>query len=459
MTRRFAALLLLVLAAAGCPAFGDETCAGDACLVVDTSGCGADPTTPRCLNEGTAFFVSPSGTDQGEGTRARPFATLGAAIARLDPAHRRIYVCEGTFREDIKLTSAQAGVGIFGGVDCSWAPAPGKKPILGATAHPVVLEEARDIVLADLAITAAAATSGSSVAILAVNSSALLRSVVLTAGAGANGARGMLDLFAFPAIGKGKTATAVGGGGPTSVPGMCPGGGVSTGGAGGQTNGPGSPGSPRRGAGGAGGVSSDCASAGQGGDGMFGLTPALPPVTTARGVSSFSGWIAQRGTSGSAGDVGGGGGGGFGGATGGGGGGGPGGCGGAGGGGGEGGGASIALASFGSTVTITASELRTSTAGRGGDGVGGQPGQGGEGGGDGYLDGCIGGLGGPGGYGGAGRGGAGGVSAGVLYAGSKPTIDASTLGSIQFGALGTGGLDPSLARAIEGAASPVLETK
>ena len=61
MTRRFAALLLLVLAVAGCPAFGDETCAGDACLAVDSSGCGADPTAPRCLNEGTAFFVSATG--------------------------------------------------------------------------------------------------------------------------------------------------------------------------------------------------------------------------------------------------------------------------------------------------------------------------------------------------------------------------------------------------------------
>ncbi len=461
MTRRFAALLLLVLAVAGCPAFGDETCAGDACLAVDSSGCGADPTAPRCLNEGTAFFVSATGNDQGDGTRARPFATLGAAIGRLDPAHRRIYVCEGTYREDVKLTTVHAGVGIFGGVDCAWAAAPGKKPVLGATARPFALEEVKDIVLADLTIAAAAATSGSSVAILAVNSSALLRSVALTAGTGADGAKGILEPFAFPALAVGKTATSVSGGGATTTPGACPGGGaVSTGGAGGPTNAPGSPGQPRRAAGGAGGVSSDCASDGRGSDGLFGLIPAAPPPTTALGVSSFSGWIPQRGTAGSTGDVGGGGGGGFGGATVvGGGGGGPGGCGGAGGGGGEGGGGSIALASFGSTITVVTSQMRTSTAGNGGDGVGGQEGQGGKGGGDRYVDGCAGGAGGPGGYGGAGRGGAGGVSAGVLYTGIKPLIDAPTLGSIQVGARGTGGLDPSLTRALDGVTSPVLETK
>ncbi len=460
MTGRFAALLLLVLAVAGCPAFGDATCAGDACLVVDSSGCGADPTTPRCLNEGTAFFVSPSGDDGGEGTRARPFATLGAAIGRLDPAHRRIYVCEGTYREDFKLTATHAGVGIFGGVSCAWEAAPATKPVLGATAHPVTLEDAQDIVLADLAITSAAATTGSSVAILAVKSSALLRAVVLTAGPGANGAKGTLQPFSFPAIGNGKTATSVSGAPATSTPGTCPGGGgVSTGGAGGPTGAAGSPGEPRRAGGGAGGISSACASDGQGADGLFGLTPDLPPATTALGLSSFSGWIPQRGTSGSTGNVGGGGGGGFGGATGGGGGGGAGGCGGAGGEGGAGGGASIALASFGSTITIAASEIHASTAGSGGDGVGGQPGQGGGGGGGLFVDGCPGGAGGPGSYGAAGRGGAGGVSAGVLYAMTKPVIDAPTLAKIQVGARGSGGLDPSLTRAMDGAAAPVLQTQ
>lgn len=73
-------------------------------------------------------------------------------------------------------------------------------------------------------------------------------------------------------------------------------------------------------------------------------------------------------------------------------------------------------------------------------------------------NGCGGGDGGKGGSGGAGSGGAGGVSAGILYKGAKPVLDATQVATGDFGAKGPGG-KPGTNDGIDGQKAESLEVQ
>lgn len=112
-------------------------------------------------------------------------------------------------------------------------------------------------------------------------------------------------------------------------------------------------------------------------------------------------------------------------------------------------------------MTVTASELKTKEAGPGGGGAIGQTGQPDFGvGGNRAGAACNGGNGGIGGDGAAGGGGAGGVSIGVLYKGTKPTIDAATEQQIAVGSKGSPGpAAPGFTNiGTDGKAAPTLES-
>src|SRR5690606_10449907 len=49
------------------------------------------------LNENFAVFVAESGSDEAEGTRASPLATIAAGIARALPNGKRVAVCAGSY--------------------------------------------------------------------------------------------------------------------------------------------------------------------------------------------------------------------------------------------------------------------------------------------------------------------------------------------------------------------------
>jgi hypothetical protein len=444
---------LLVMA---CPASLDDFCADGACAPraasaegggmdadagVDapvTDPCINNPTALSCLDETTALFVSNlNGNDQdpAAGSRAKPFKTINAAIARINAVRRRIYVCEGPYFEDIALNATHSSLSIFGGVDCAWNANDAIKPIIGASANPLKIDGTVALAFADVAIVAKDATAGSSIAAFVNGGDTTLKRVRLSAGKGADAKDAELVPFTnFPVQAdlNGVMAPDMTNGGSGGKY-MCPGGLNTAGGKGGNAGNPGEPGTPGPANGGlvsncSGNVTGATGSAGQNGTGAL-----------TAGELRADGWFATAGMPGATGGPGQGGGGGFG-VMGAGGGGGAGGCGGAGGAGGTGGGASIALAVYLANVSVETSTLEAKLAGRGAKGSVGQNGQtifGFRGTGSGNA--CNGGAGGPGANGGIGGGGAGGSSLGFVYKGPRPTLDAKTEGAISSGNRGSGG--------------------
>lgn len=421
--------------------------------------CIETPTDARCLDESTALFVSTSkGNDQDAlaGSREKPFKTIGVALGRVTPARRRIYVCEGTYPEDLKLGVAHSKVSIFGGIDCAWKTSAQSKPVIGASANPLRIDGASGISIASIAVEAQDAAKGSSIAVFASGAEVTFRSVRIVAGKAAVGDEGMLVPFTYPPAMdlKGNDSPDTSTGGPAK-PYTCPGGAITTGGKGGKPgfNGEsGLPGTPN------GGVTNNCVTDVTGHPGS---TPAVGAGANALGDLTAGGWTPKSGANGANGAPGQGGGGGYG-NGGGGGGGAAGACGGAGGAGGAGGGASIAVASFSSRLTFTVSVLTAKDAGRGGAGALGQIGSTDIGAG-GVRSGlaCTGGNGGIGGDGSAGGGGAGGISVGVLYKNTKPTRDSATEQATKAGAKGAAGAAaPGATNAgVDGVAELSLEAK
>jgi hypothetical protein len=410
------------------------------------------PSEESCVvSNDYAIFVAPTGKDTALGTTSAPVKTIAKAV-ELAGAAKIVIACDGTYDEQVKLTS---GVKLYGGFSCPgsatpWSYEANKKATVAPSARGLALSlasGASTVVIEDFEFDARDGVDpGESSVAMFVNTSTnvALTRVKLVAGKGVDGANGSLNAVTFPlaAVLKGNSASGDTGGAFNLV--MCPVGGNTTGAAGGSGGGgvtPGGTGLPDLGAGKGGMQGLDC---GIGGTGITGANAASqPPALGAVKLGTITpvGWTGASGTDGTPGTPGQGGGGGTGAATGGGGGGGgAGGCGGAGGTGGKAGGSSIALLVLNSTVAMTANELMAGNAGKGGSGVAGQGGQtpGGSAGVQ-VPDGCGGGKGGAGGAGGAGGGAAGGISVGVAYVGSTaPTPDAAT--TIATGTAGSKGI-------------------
>jgi len=433
---------------------------GDGPVVVP-EGCdpAADPKdAPKCVVSDYGIFVDATGgSDNNTGTKELPMKSIGAALKKLNN-RPRIYVCEGTYPESVKLTSP---VSIYGGFKCgTWsAPADPAKIAPGAAGiEAIIVENVKSpIILSDLAPESAAGTASArnSIAMRIVGSTDVkLVRVKATAAAGFKGADGNGgSVGTLTAVSSGPM-NLTGNSASGTTPGAakvctCSIGGTTTGGSGGGAQAGGASGGPSRG-----GVAPNDGAGGQGDkvcnpDG-YGHNGADAPKASDASAPANSGELGQMGWQPTAGAPGGdgltgqgGGGGGGKDASNAGGSGGCGGCGASGGKGGEGGGASIGVAIVDSTVTAVGCSIASSDGGAGGGGgAGGSGAAGGDPGGS--L--CSGGQGGKGGDGGAGAGGAGGISVGVLYKGTKPTIDSATDGAITVGspgAKGTGGNSPT----------------
>jgi hypothetical protein len=402
-----------------------------------------------------------SGQDANDGTRSSPLKTIGTALKRVGAAKRRVYVCEGRYPEDVVLTNAQKGVLLSGGLDCAFVPN-GSRPVVGASANPLRFVDTLGVTISDVAVDAANATDGSSIAAFAIRSQITLTRVRLSAGSGANGTTAATVPFTHVAAITLEGNDGNGGTGGMAKPNACPAGDSSTGGKGGNDEMGGDPGLPEHVAN-TGGTGSNCAvigGAGLGRPGGRGPNGGAGASAGGHGTLSENGFQSAGGKKGDAGVAGqgGGGGSGIGSGNGAGGGGGAGGCGGAAGGEGTGGGASIALASLDATVRVTSSSFFTRDGGAGGPGAPGQiGGPGGVGGGG--SGGCDGGHGGVGGTGGGGGGGAGGLSVAVLFKGLPPNVDAMTDGAITLGNAGQGGASGEAGSpgGIAGAKQPYLE--
>lgn len=434
-----------------------------------------------CVNDTDGVFVDTAGNDANNGKMATPVATLtkGLVVAKTRGIGR-IYVCEGTYPEDVVVDSAHDGISIYGGFKCGAWTYSGIKPIVGKTQNPFKLDTlVKSVIIEDIE------TSGkdgdvntpSSIGMF-VNASTdvTLKRVKLIAGKGFNGAKSTvasnyakisqndITIRGMSAIGKV--------GGPTHACMLCTDAKNSSGGGGGNAGGGvGSPGIdgtpnlngafPNDGKGGLGDIGNGCTAGDQGAGGGTG-TSATTPVSL--GTFDQTGWTGAPGLGGTNGGPGQGGGGGGGDQTGnnsgGGAGAGCGGCGGGSGGGGLSAGSSIALGIVGSTVNVITSELVALDGGAGGAGAGGQGGE--LGGFSGQFNGagCIAGIGGSGGAGGAGAGAAGGLSVGVLWKGAgAPTLDANTQSKVTFGLRGTKGVGgiPGTNDGPDGVAQAVLQ--
>jgi hypothetical protein len=451
----------------GAGASGEGGSAGGGTTCDPTLG----PSEDECvIDDDYGVFVSPMGDDDSaDGSRAKPYATIGEAIGPAEATGKRVYACAngGRYRESVSLDDSASGLELFGGFACAdWSySTSAKSRVTSATPLALHIENVSGLHIEDFAFEAADAEAttpgGSSIGALVANSTGVrFKRVRFDAGTGVDGANGTREDFTFPSRVDldGNAATGTDGGDAKTC--MCLGGGVTSGGIGGfaaPSGQPGGDGAPDWG-GGKGGTPPGCTS-GVGREGANAPPASFGPGAARSGALTALAWTPASGTTGPDGSPGQGGGGGASSVTGGGGGGGCGGCGGAGGKEGKGGGGSIALAVFESEVELQGSELIAADAGDGGRGIAGQDGQI-EGGAGGIQSptACQGGAGGFGGKGAASGGGAGGISVGVLWTGeTAPVVDSATMTSLGMpGAKGMGG-DPGTNDGIDGVAEDVLK--
>jgi hypothetical protein len=463
---------------------GQQTCtAPPACGVACSAGyhaCNADclpdsdlpsnASDPCVISDTFGVFVSPLGKDANAGTMAAPVLSVGHAMDLAKAESKRVYACgsAGAYTgENLVVGTTRDGLGVYGGLDCTTAPAAWKysaadKAVVAPAAPGFALDVqnlAQGVTFEDFGFTAMSASgqdgAGNGLSSVAVMVGASINVAfhrsALAAGNESAGGQGTTPLN-YPAggapLGLGGPPSSPLAGGPGGVNSFCVSG-TTAGGTGatylgmGATSGTSTPpatlDSGPRGSG-CDGQPGGITAAGAGADGTAASGGA---AAASLGSLSASGWTPTTGGAGFTGNPGQGGGGGssylegpgegFGGV-----GGGSGGCGGAGGNGGGGGGASIALASVSSSVTLdTGSTLQTGTGGTGGPGGPGQPGQ----------QGALASFGGPasgasgnGAGGSGGAGGTGGVSVCIVYTVLAPSSTAmcSSAGAGLPGSAGAG---------------------
>ncbi|WP_437516702.1 hypothetical protein [Sorangium sp. So ce1099] len=499
-----AASAVAALHLAGCwPLSYSERCEDDAryCTPDETSGgggttqpdptCAADPTQdPSTVRDQCAVFARAGAAAGGDGTKARPYASLSEAIE--SAKGKRVLACSiGAFEESVTVAVAAE---VIGGFDCNadWAWSTEAQSTIEGDANKAALtltKGASGAKLRSFKIVAADATvaGGSSIGVAADDIEAELSSVAVVAGNGMDGAKGETSTAAqdgasAPNDVSNACVTPIYGG----LPGVttCEDGEATSGGVGGlggkpETDGgngqKGQDGTPLpaenpdgSGLGGAGQLVSQ-ASCARGEDGALGAygNPGDRGADTALTLAGPTGGHGLSGTSGARGQGGGGGGGARAGefcAAGGGtyddgpgasgGGGGAGGCGGKAGTGGKAGGSSIGILSLGTKLVLTDVTVTVGKAGNGGMGGDGSPGglggMGASGGArvsvSGSIQGCAGGRGGAGGDGGPGGGGRGGHAVGIAYAtapSQAPALNVTEGTAGDGGVAGRGGPDTS----------------
>ncbi|WP_437761667.1 hypothetical protein WMF27_03530 [Sorangium sp. So ce281] len=448
--------------------------------------CEADPTQDAStVRDECAVFASATAEAGGDGTKTRPYASLGEAVA--NAGNKRVLACaSGAFAESVTIG---AKVEVIGGFDCAaeWTWSEAARSAIEGPAGAValtLLEAASGAKVRSFAVRAARATEpgGSSIGVAVADIDAELAQVDVTAGDGMDGAKGETPTEApqegapgmtgskacsLPAAVRGGQAgvtmcedgeTSSGGrGGPGGIPGMGDGNGQE--GDGGVPLPELDPGDYGLGGAGQTDAAASCSRGEEGAPGVAGVAGVAGErgSATTLMLTGIVGGDAGNGTTGKRGQGGGGGGGAKAGqfcpdtpdpvegpgASGGGGG--AGGCGGKGGGGGKAGGSSLGIVSLGTKLVLREVTVTVGKAGKGGDGVAGQSGaDGGVGAAGGAasgtspsIRGCDGGRGGAGGAGGPGAGGRGGHAVGIAY-GVAPGA-AVTLANFMGGTAGEGG--------------------
>lgn len=453
---------LALLAVVGCPATADDLCAKGTCDPVTSpasstpqdggsgiveaprDNCVDKPLSPECADDASALFVSKTADPAtADGTVAHPYASIRTALEKATDAKKRVYVCEGTYEEQVSIEKVP--VTLIGGIACDFRSPGGKPKIAPPSGIALSIAAVGGASVLDVAVQGSSepSTKGASAIGMFVTTAknVLLRRVDVVAGRAQNGTEGPAGTQNWSGDAVPANANSGMSGGPAPACGKCADGATSSSaGQGGNANGsfPGDGSAvPKVGTSNAGvnKPSPDPGKSGANGEARPAAKGAARP-----GVLMATSWnteaTSQPGPIGNPGQGGGGGGASQ---TVGGGSGGCGGCGGGGGGNGGNGGSSVALLVFESEITIEESTLTASEGGDGGPGAPGLDGQAPSFGGSGVAGGGTGGYGAGGGGGG---GGAGGHSAAIAHVGAAPATDEKTvLKKSTAGAAGKGG-DP-----------------
>jgi hypothetical protein len=157
------------------------------------------------LNENYGVFVAPSGAAGAPGTRQAPLSTIAEGIERAKESGKRVYVCEGSYAEQLTI---EDGISVIGALDCGTATwkSGGEPSKLEGPASPVL--RARDIKTATridgFTVTAPDGTAEepSSIVLIAERASTLtLANSTLIAGAGLDGEAGVEGVQLVPSGG------------------------------------------------------------------------------------------------------------------------------------------------------------------------------------------------------------------------------------------------------------------
>lgn len=221
-TRALPSLVVMLLALGlsnACSSFGEAASvqdagtgdgfSADAGLVGTAAGCdgNADPKdAEKCVADEVATFVSAQGSEGAVGTKDQPLRTIGAGLAlAVSKGKSRVYVCEGSYGEHVKVTS---GVTLVGGFACgTWTYSSGAKTTVTPTDAGYALEvsEAKaDVIISDLSFVAPNATvkgESSIAAFVHASSKVVVLRSTLEAGAGKEGQDGAAGVPGVPTEG------------------------------------------------------------------------------------------------------------------------------------------------------------------------------------------------------------------------------------------------------------------
>ena len=152
------------------------------------------------------FVSATTGQDTAIGTKLQPVKTITEGIAKAAQLGKsRVYVCNGSYAEQVSLDAQHDGIGLYGGFDCgrgwAWDGDAGATQVVGPGALYALRVDAttKSIAIEDLSFTVPDATGqdstgagNSSIAAFVSNESAGVnfQRVGLRAGAGAGGSGG-----------------------------------------------------------------------------------------------------------------------------------------------------------------------------------------------------------------------------------------------------------------------------
>ena len=141
----------------------------------------------------SAVFVAPTGSDAASGEPTAPVKTLARAVALAQTSARDVYVCSGTYADNVLIE--QRGVHIYGGFDCTngWARTEQHAVVAPLVGKPLRLAGVTDVLIrgVDFRAPDAVEPGTSSVAVTVLDSQQVkIEDAVLQAGNGAPGKAG-----------------------------------------------------------------------------------------------------------------------------------------------------------------------------------------------------------------------------------------------------------------------------